>query len=373
MSRRVGTRRREVAIAGIETEVLRLGGGSGDRPLLERAARLLVEGGLVAFPTETVYALGADADRPEAVKRLIEVKERPPEQAFTVLVAEVEAVRDLVAPEALTPMARRLMERCWPGPLTLVFARGLRTDGSLGLRLPDHPVARELIRLADCPVLAPSANVSGHPPALTAREVLDVFDGKIEAVVDGGPARLATPSTVVRLTEDGYEVLREGAISARQLRRLMNRSILFVCSGNSCRSPLAEGLCRSMLSQRLGVEPGQLSEHGYEVTSAGTDVRAPTPASYQAGTVAAEMGVDLSAHLSQPLTDRMLRAADVVYVMTPEQMGRVLELAPWMTGKVMLLDQAGRPVADPHGGDLETYRRCATQVQQALRKRIERL
>ena len=117
------------------------------------------------------------------------------------------------------PAARRLAERFWPGPLTLVVADG--RGGSVGLRCPDLQTARELVRLTGVPVAAPSANPSGRPPATSAEEALRLFEGRIAAVLDGGPARMGVASTVVRALGEGVEVLREGALSEAEVRRAL--------------------------------------------------------------------------------------------------------------------------------------------------------
>ena len=354
----------------MHTEVFRVKGGSKRAgEAIRRAAKLLADGGIVAFPTETVYGLGVNASLPQTVDRLYDLKGRDRNKPLTVHVADAEDVKELVGD---IPVAgKRLMERCWPGPLTILFTKG---DGStVGVRLPDHELARELIRQAHCPVLAPSANLSGEPPATNADDVLAKFDGKIDAVLDGGPTQFGESSTVVRLAANGYRVEREGVLSGERLRRAMNTSILFVCSGNSCRSPIAEGLCRKMLAEKLGVPPAELDEHGYAIASCGTRAIMGVPASIESQIAARDLGVDLSEHLSRPMTGKMLKSADVIYVMTPEQMEEVLNLSPEAKGRVMLLDPKGRPTEDPHGGDLETYRRCAFTIQEALRKRLKDL
>jgi protein-tyrosine-phosphatase len=284
-------------------------------------------------------------------------------------VADSRDVEELVG--EIPTVGKRLMERCWPGPLTIIF--NVRDGSTVGVRLPDHESARELIRRAHCPVLAPSANLAGEPPATTAEEVLAKFDGKIEGVLDAGPTQFGESSTVVRLVGNEYRVEREGALSSERLRRVMNTSILFVCSGNSCRSPIAEGFCRKMLARKVGVSPRELDEHGYEVASCGTRAIVGVQASIESQVAAGELGVDLSEHLSRPMTEKILKSADVIYVMTPEQMEQVQLLSPVTSGKVMLLDPKGRPIADPHGGDMETYRRCALTIQEALRKRLKDL
>ncbi|MBI2193556.1 MAG: threonylcarbamoyl-AMP synthase [Planctomycetes bacterium] len=186
-----------------------------EAPALNRAARVLAEGGLVAFPTETVYGLGANADRPDALQRLREVKGRPEGKPFTHHLADVDDLFRLIPgpPEA----ALRLARKFWPGPLTIVFPRGRE---GLGVRVPAHPVARELIRRSGVPLVAPSANPSGQPPAVTARDVLGYFDGRIEVVLDGGSTSLQAASSVIRFTSDtSWELLREGTISREMIAR----------------------------------------------------------------------------------------------------------------------------------------------------------
>jgi len=177
------------------------------------AAGLLRDGKVVAFPTETVYGLGARADDEAAVERIYRLKGRPREKQLAILIPSVEAAGRHAAP--FCPDASALAERFWPGPLTLVVPNG--TGGQVGLRCPDCEVTRQMLALAAVPVVAPSANLSGQPPAVSANEVLRVFQNKIEAVLDGGPARLGVSSTVVRVGEGGVEILRQGAITEEEI------------------------------------------------------------------------------------------------------------------------------------------------------------
>lgn len=187
-------------------------GVKGDRPdpiALAEAAQILRDGGLVAFPTETVYGLGADATNPDAIARLNRVKGRPPEKPYSVHVHDAAQVAAYV--ETVPPKAARLMQRFWPGPLTIVLpARDGRT---VGFRLPDHPIARAFLAAAQVPVVAPSANHAGDAPPTDAAEVLAALPGgEVDCVLDGGPTPLGKESTVVEVIGDEVIIRREGAL-----------------------------------------------------------------------------------------------------------------------------------------------------------------
>lgn len=199
------------------TAVLTVAAAAPDPGILARAARTLRAGGLVAFPTETFYGLGAAADHVGAVRRVFTVKGRPETQPLLVLVDSPAMVERLVA--ELPDMARELMRRHWPGPLTLVLRA--RPDlpvevtggtGTVGVRLSSHPVAQGLVRTLGAPVTAPSANPARRPPPTTAAEVLAYFAGDLEIVLDAGPTAGGPPSTVLDVTVDPPRVIRPGAV-----------------------------------------------------------------------------------------------------------------------------------------------------------------
>jgi L-threonylcarbamoyladenylate synthase len=184
---------------------------------LAAAARVLAAGGLVAFPTETFYGLGASALDPAAVARVFQAKGRPGDKPLLVLVATLAMARALA--REWPAAAARLADRHWPGPLTLVVAA--RADlpaaltagtGTVGVRLPGHPVARALVRAAGVPLTAPSANRHGAPPPRTAAEVVAGLGGAVDLVLDAGPTAGGAPSTVLDVTGDRPRVLRPGAV-----------------------------------------------------------------------------------------------------------------------------------------------------------------
>ena len=189
--------------------------------LLEAAA-LLQQGKVVGIPTETVYGLAADARNPEAVRQIFAAKGRPADNPLIVHIAEMQALEQVAA--VVPPLAVKLAERFWPGPLTMILKRkpvvpDATTAGldTVAIRCPNHPVTLEVIRKADIALSAPSANPSGKPSPKTAQEVLDYFDGHIEGIIDGGPCALGTESTIVDLTGETPVILREGAIPAQEI------------------------------------------------------------------------------------------------------------------------------------------------------------
>jgi L-threonylcarbamoyladenylate synthase len=202
------------------TRVLVVEASDPEPGALQRAAAVLGAGGLVAFPTETFYGLGAAALDAGAVRRVFRAKGRQETKPLLVLV-DSPAMVQMVAVE-VPAAARRLMAQHWPGPLTLVLRAGPAVPdevtagtGTVGVRVSSHPVARGLVRALAGPVTAPSANPSGAEPPTTAAAVLGYFEGVIALVLDGGPTPGGPPSTVLDLTVEPARVIRQGAVHVR--------------------------------------------------------------------------------------------------------------------------------------------------------------
>lgn len=195
---------------------------------LQQAAEILRSGGTVAFPTETVYGLGADALNPGAVEKIFTAKGRPNDNPLIVHVANQKDIEPLV--KEIPELAVPLMEQFWPGPLTLIFSKsdlvpdvvsgGLDT---VGIRIPAHPVALALLKAARIPVAAPSANISGRPSPTSAYHVLKDLTGKIDAVIDGGKASVGLESTVLDITADIPTILRPGGVTLEQLQEVLTK------------------------------------------------------------------------------------------------------------------------------------------------------
>jgi protein-tyrosine phosphatase len=329
------------------------------------AAAVLGRGGIVGLPTETVYGLAASAGSEGAVRRLRALKDRPEGEPLPVQVADGDRVSELV--EAVPLVARPLMHLYWPGPLTIVFPRGRLAMGGegIGVRVPAHPVARSVLAAFGAPAAVPSCNPRGKPPAVDGAEVLQAFAGRIDLLLDGGATQIKEASTVIRVGGDGWELLREGLISREMIARAVDgRSYLFVCTGNTCRSPMAQYLCEHLFAVHLGLEPAELPDLGYRFLSAGTAVRRGRKASAGAREVMAELGLDLEGHRTRSLSSDLIRKAEAVVCMDSEGRSRVLELVPEAEGKTRLLTPV--EIFDPVGGDTDQYRRTRDAIRESL-------
>lgn len=198
---------------------------------IDEAAAILANGGLVAFPTETVYGLGANALDPEAVAKIFEAKGRPSDNPLIVHIARASNIGELTP--ALTPKIIRLIDNFWPGPLTIVLKKkssvpDITTGGldTVAIRMPDDPVALELIKKAGCPIAAPSANISGRPSPTKGEHVVTDLDGKIDAILIGNDCRVGIESTVLDLTGDIPTILRPGILTAENIEAAMGEKVI---------------------------------------------------------------------------------------------------------------------------------------------------
>jgi len=350
----------------------------GDPPLSrsqhERIERALAQGQVVALPTETVYGLAVRADHPQAVESLRELKGRDPQLAFTWHVGQHDALGRFPAPSAL---ARRLSERYWPGPLTLVLPGvppGLESsarDGWTGVRLPAFAPTARLLSALPFPVIASSANLSGHAPALDADAVAATFASGLALLLDGGRCRLGEPSVVLRVGPGHFDLLRPGILDLEALRAVAGLRLGFVCTGNTCRSPMAEGIARDLVARRLEIEPARLAEFGFHFASMGVLAGCGAPPSSHAVDVLARDRIDISSHLSRPAVPGEVEALDRVYALTRRHLDALQALLPPGRARhCQLLDPDGEEVPDPIGGPLSEYERTAGVIRQMVEKRL---
>ncbi len=276
------------------------------------------------------------------------------------------------------PAARRLMLRVWPGPLTLALpaAAGYSPPGSWGdgvraavaaeglvrFRYPDHPLFDAVVPALEFPALVADTFL---PTSAAAAEALGDAVG---LVVDGGDLSGRTRPTVVRADASGWAVLEDGAFPRADLDKMAGRLILFVCTGNTCRSPMAEALAKRLLADRLGCGPDDLPARGFWVMSAGVSAYGGDEATPMAASIVAESGADLRDHRSRPVNPEVLAAADDVIAMTGTHAAMLAARYPGYGPPATLLCGAD-DLPDPIGGDEAVYRECAG----IIRDRVERL
>jgi protein-tyrosine phosphatase len=354
--------------------------------LVRRAAVALRAGQLVAFPTETVYGVAASALAPEAVARLHGLKggdDRP-------LPLAVRGAGDAVDwLPGLSGLGRRLARRCWPGPVALVSGDGaaegltgrlpeavrrrVAPSGKVALRAPGHDALLRVLRLLPGPVVLASADRPGQAEPVWPEQVLANLGEDVEVLVADGPSRFGRPATVVELEGERWQVIREGVVPAALVQRQAACLVVFVCTGNTCRSPLAEVLCRKLLAERLGCPAEELGQRGFLVLSAGIAAMMDGAAAEEAVEVARAYGADLSGHRSRPLTAELVAQADYLVGMTQ---GHVLAVAgqyPHLGPPPRLLSADGDDIADPVGCDQAVYQECAEQLWRHLQRFVAEL
>ena len=374
-----------VLLRPMKTKVVKLDAAKIDATKINEAAAIIESGGLVAFPTETVYGIACRV-KSDSLNRLDNIKGRTPDKYYTLHIGQKSDVENYVPTIGLK--TQKMIQNAWPGPLTIVFEldnkdienqhkifeeeevfESLYKDHSIGIRCPDNTIAAMLLQQTRYPVVASSANMTDSPPAVDAGQVLDQLSDKIDLLLDAGPCKYKQSSTVVKIGKKGMGVLRPGVYSQAELEALSLTQFLFVCTGNTCRSPMAEGIFRKYLVEKLQCNVDDLEKMGYKVGSAGIIGSVGYPATAEAVVACAAKGVDIKAHRNKALSRELIEASDIIFAMEQIHKDRVIVFDPKAANKCFLL--AGNTgIPDPIGQPQQSYDKCAKLIERAVQKRI---
>ncbi len=333
---------------------------------VKEVIKCLSDGGIVILPTETVYGIAARKDNKKSVDRLLEIRKSPPDKNLTTVIGNKDQLRKYV--KVCAPSTERIIAKFMPGPITIVF-----DYEDIGIRLPDNDFTCEILSECNFPVVLPSANLSGEEPKVTGEDAIREFFDKVDIIVDAGPTRYKAPSTVIR---SGYGVLKElrsGVISFNEIRKSAMMTILFVCTGNTCRSPLAEIFAKSLLAQKYEVPMKDLAEFGFNIMSGGIATWEGLAASNFAVESANKYNLDLTNHKAKQISVQLIKEADCIFCMSEEHISYILKLCPDSIIKVKKLRSDGENIQDPAFASYKEYETCAFQIKQEVEKIVETL
>ncbi|CAG0963934.1 Low molecular weight protein-tyrosine-phosphatase Ptp [Phycisphaerales bacterium] len=360
---------------------------------VDEAAAMLRAGRAVIIPTETFFAVATDASSEEglgAIREIARARTGSDPGALTWHAVSREQVMTVIAPAS--PLHRRVVERLLPGPFRLLVEldepgaagvrRALRVAGGVideggvfAVRVPDHVAAHEVLERAAVTVIAIRADGAGFGDgrSLAPDDEKAARAAGIGAVVREGPAPSGRSSTTIRLTRDGgWQFVGGGAHDERYVRRKVERSVLLVCTGNTCRSPMAAAIMRHELATQPAPPAGRRAVP-LRIESAGVAATEGVPMTAEAREALDGLKVDPGRHRSRALTREMISEAEAIFVMTASQLRAIQEFGPEAAAKARLVDPAGDDVPDPIGRDEEVYRDTAERLREMVRRRIREL
>ncbi len=345
------------------------------RDVVHLAVQALVEGHVVAVPTDNCYLLLASALQSEAIERLHQSASASSETPLAVILRSANEALDLIP--SISPASRRLVRKAWPGPLVLqsqnadqyssmrclpdrVYDRLQTSDGQVRLWQPQHEVLHYISRLVSGPIAATLApGSSGN--ASFARSAAEILPGQCVLAIDGGAVEDPGEPTVVAIHQNEGRILRQGIVDRERLLRISQFVVLFVCTGNTCRSPMASALMRRKIQERFGQEfPGQPIP--IIAISAGVSAFGGDPASPGALQAIRHYNASLDDHQSTQLSSSLVEQADLILAMGHRHRNVIVSQWPEIAYKVHPVAADGGEISDPFGGAMDVYQRCAEQL-----------
>lgn len=341
-----------------------------DNSKIKEVAQALKEGKIVALPTDTVYGLAVVCDDEQAVERLYQVRNRTKDKPFTYHFDSPSRVFDYIM--TLPPFGYRLIESYWPGGLTLIYYAKDNEDKKIGVRVPNHPITQLIIKEVDKPLFIPSANLSGHPEINDPYEIARVFEDKVDLIVDCRLRMGTVPSTVLDLTFHPPHVVREGALSLHDILSVfIKKRIMFVCTGNTCRSVMAHFILENTLKNR------EYAYNRYEVISAGISaLEGMKPSQEVIKLMQEKEGIDVSNYRSQRLTREKILSSDIIVVMENIHKRVILEKEPTASERVFMLSVflpqgEEKDIEDPIGRPYEVYENTYYTIKRAVEELVD--
>ena len=350
------------------------------RDALDTAIRELETGHVIAVPDECGWMLLGHSGSATASERLAQIRERQPFLVAAMAASNERAVEDYAGP--LSILSRRLASRCWPGPLVFRIPKSepaVAADAAPTSRpaWATEETGRAFYVPADAFTHRLLAELSGPAcclvPLRSDVSLFDIGQDQVSLEIRGAAARYEEPPTLAHCVGDRVVVESEGVVPQTTLDRLAGTIIMFVCTGNTCRSPMAEALFQKMLAEHLHCGEDELIDRGYIVVSAGLAAYPGTPASREAADLLRDSGMDLSGHHSQPVSEDRLFRCDTIYTMTRVHKDAILQAYPQLADRVQMLSPEGRDVSDPIGGGPEQYAKCRDEIAESLRRRIDEM
>lgn len=362
-----------------------------DKKIVKRAIKVLQEGGVIVYPTNTLYGLGVDVFNKKALDRLFVLKQRGPHQPVSLLVASLEQLRSLYA--TVSAEQYRQLLQLLPGKYTFLLKSRFKENlpylssgqgeangegPKVGFRIAEYDLCRQLVIGLGNPITSTSANISGKPNAKTVQDIIAQFGDRLDLILDAGPTPDLRGSTIIDLTKKPYLVVREGSVSLAELRRkwpdvpLKKRKekfrVTFVCSGNICRSTMAEGILREVLSKTR-------FRNVMEVESAGTLPTASGPAHPLTLKTLSAHGIDMYRHQARAINAQIVEESDLLICMAVNHYEYLRARFPQHKEKIVLLKEWHRrsklsnpSVADPIGHDEAFYEQTFVEIQNEIKR-----
>lgn len=370
-------------VFGPKTEIFKVDPKNPDRKAIKRAAEVIRSGGIIVYPTDTIYGFGADVKNPFAMDRLFELKDRDQSKPVSIMIDSLSQAEEIVG--ILNESERNVFRKLFPGKTTLIFKvrkkmsiKRMAHLHKIGFRIPDNPICTLLVKEMGGAITTTSVNKSGKAAMKSAEEILASFGSEVDLILDAGPLARSKGSTVLDCATMPPTILRQGDLTADKIgfglgfkpfEKYPEKFIItFVCSGNICRSPMAEGILKNLLSRTK-------YRSVVKVNSAGTlNIKGASP-TIETLDVSSQSSVDLSGHKSRGLDAEIVRNANLIICMAIDHYDYIINHFPAFRSKVILIKQWGRKeklgnasVADPIGRSLVFYERIFVEISREIKR-----